>query len=246
MTKITIFFLLLLISFSGYTKDFGVEIYEAYISSDMDKWESIMEVMEAEWKAKNDPKLLYDLTEAQYGFIGYCIAEKRKKEAKGYIEKAENNISLLKVFDDSLSGVYSLHGALFGLRISLEPLKAPTYGKRSEEMNEYAIALDPLDPQAWMEKANIEFYKPKIFGGSKARAVPLYEKAVFLFESNQELVLSNWIYLNCITALANAYSETGQYRQADHLYKRILRMEPDFKWIKDDVYPAFKEKHPEI
>ena len=85
MKKLKILFLLLLIGFSGYAQDFGVEIYEAYISSDMDKWESIMDVMEAEWKVKNDPKLLYDLTEAQYGFIGYCVAEKRKKEAKDYI-----------------------------------------------------------------------------------------------------------------------------------------------------------------
>jgi tetratricopeptide (TPR) repeat protein len=245
MRKILIPFLLWT-SFSLFAQDFGVEIYYAYISSDMDRWESIMERMESDWTERKDSELLYELTEAQYGFIGYCIAEKRKKEAKVYIEKAENNIKLLMVYNDSLSGVYSLHGAIFGLRISLEPFKAPAYGKRSEELNEYAIKLDPLDPQAWMEKANIEFYKPAMFGGSKTRAVPLYEKAVLLFESSPDVIQADWIYLNCITALANAYVETRQFRQADHLYKRILRMEPDFKWIKDDVYPAFKEKHPEI
>ena len=120
------------------------------------------------------------------------------------------------------------------------------YGRRSEELNEYAIELDSLNPQCWLEKANIEYYKPAIFGGSKLRAVPLYEKAVLLYESNPELTDSYWIYLNCVTALANAYAETGQFRQADHLYRRILRMEPDFKWIKEEVYPAFKKKHPEF
>ena len=238
------------ILFSGglalFAQDFKTEIYNAYISSSMDKWKTIMEQMESEWMRTRDPGLLYDLTEAQYGYIAYCISVKKKEEARTCLEKAERNIQLLLVFNDSLSNVYSLQGAFYGLRAGLAPLKAPVYGKRSAESNEKAIALSPEDPQGWMEKANIEFYKPAIFGGSKRRSVPYYEKAVNLYEQESELMNHNWMYLNCMSGLANAYAETGQLKQADHLYRRILKTEPQFKWIREDVYPSFRKRHPEI
>ena len=227
-------------------QDFGREIYDAYINSEMDRWKSVMVRMESEWKQKKDPELLYELTESQYGYIAYCISVKKKNEAKTYLEKAEKNIELLLVYDNSWSDVYALQGALFGFRVGMEPLKAPVYGKKSQECNDRALELSPNNPQGWMERANIEFYKPAIFGGSKQRSVPLYEKAVRLYEDDAELIKHNWMYLNCLSALANACAETDRLKQADHLYRQILKLEPDFKWIRDEVYPAFKKKHPGI
>ena len=97
-----------------------------------------------------------------------------------------------------------------------------------------------------LEKANMEYYRPVVFGGSKIRAVPHYEKAVALYEADQAMIKNYWMYLNALAALANAYAETGNLRKADHMYQRILIIEPGFKWIREEVYPAFKKKHPDI
>jgi len=106
-----------------------------------------------------------------------------------------------------------------------------------------AIGLGPDEPQAWMEKANIAFYTPAILGGSKKRAVPLYEKAVRLFELTPERTRQNWIYLNCLAGLGIAYEKAGQIRDADVVYRKLLELEPSFSWVRDDLYPQFLENH---
>lgn len=235
-----------LIGISLNAQDYKTNIYESYVSGDMDAWKKIMADMETAWKSSRNVALLYDLAETQYGYIGYCISMKKKKESKEFLAKAERNTDLFLTIDNRNAGIYAMKGAFFGFRIFLEPLKAPKYGKESLEYNEKALELDPDNAHAWLEKANMEYYRPVVFGGSKIRAVPHYEKAVSLYEADQERSENYWMYLNALAALANAYSETGSLRQADLLYKRILRIEPGFKWIRDEVYPAFKKNHPDI
>ena len=106
-----------------------------------------------------------------------------------------------------------------------------------------AIDLGPNEPQAWMGKANIDFYTPAILGGSKRRAVLLYEKAVRLYESSPERIQQNWVYLNCLAGLGIAYEKTGQIKGADAVYRKLLKLEPSFLWVRDDLYPQFQEKH---
>ncbi|HDR67568.1 MAG TPA: hypothetical protein ENN61_00805 [Bacteroidaceae bacterium] len=244
--RIVIIIAILIGYLTVFAGDFRLEIYNAYISGDMDQWKLVMDKMEREWNSNKDSELLFDLTEAYYGYIAWCISVKKRDMAREFLVKAEKNIELLLASNPSWPDVYSIKGALYGLRVGLEPLKAPVYGKKSVENNNRAIELGPSGPRGWMERANIEFYKPAIFGGSKNRAVPLYEKAVRLFEANRELMKKNWIYLNCLAGLANAYAETGAIRQADQVYRRILIIEPGFKWIKEDVYPNFKTRYPDV
>ena len=140
--------------------------------------------------------------------------------------------------------VYSLKGAFYGFQIMLDPLKAPSLGKLSMEANEKAMSLDPEEPQVWLEKANMEYYRPAIFGGSKKKAVPMYEKAVKLFESSPGRIQENWVYMNCLAGLGIAYENTRNYSEAGSVYRKLLKLEPSFKWVKEDLYPQFRSKHP--
>ncbi len=224
-------------------QDLTGQIYRAYVSGRMELWKEAMEKMEREYRSVQNDALLYQLAEAEYGYIAHCIAEGKKEEAKRWLEKAEKHVeSLLKTGRD-LPRVYGLQGALYGFRVGLEPLKAPFFGRKSAEANQKAIELGPDEPQAWLEKANIEFYKPAVFGGSKKRAVPLYEKAVRLFEADPKRTRQNWIYLNTLAALASAYEETGEVEKADRVYGKMLVREPALVWLRDEVYPAFRKRH---
>jgi tetratricopeptide (TPR) repeat protein len=235
---------LLFISLLASAQDYQARIYDVYLRGRMDLWKEIMEQMKREATDKNDLKLLYELTEVQYGYIGYCLSMKEKKEAERVLVEAEERAKFLlekKVYEARL---YSLVGAFYGYWVSLKPLRAPHFGSKSEEANRKALELDPEEPQAWMEKGNIAFYKPAMFGGSKSEAVPYYEKAVRLFEAGPPWrTRQNWVYLNCMAGLGIAYEETGQPEKAGELYKKILRMEPTFKWVKDELYPEYIKKH---
>jgi len=234
--------MLLILSLPTAAQDFQGRIYDAYLRGRMDLWKETMEQMERKAAIEKDPVLLYELTEVQYGYIGYCLSMKQKKEAERVLEEAEAQAKVLLEKGIEVPRVYSLIGAFYGYRINLQPIRAPHFGKKSEEANSEALKRGPREPQAWMEKGNIEFYKPAIFGGSKTDAVPHYEKAVRLFEESPGRTDRNWVYLNCLAGLGIAYEETDQPEKAGKVYKKLLDLEPDFKWVRDELYPDYLRK----
>jgi len=235
----------LLLSFLALSaQEYKSEIYQAYMHEKMDHWKDLMTQMEQDFQKTSDPVLLYDLLEAEYGYTGWLVSVKRKKEAEEILQSAHKHMALLTELGQDNARMYSLKGAFYGFQIMLDPLKAPSLGKSSMEANEKAMELDPEEPQVWLEKANMDYYRPKVFGGSKKRAVPSYEKAVKLFESSPERSHGNWVYMNCLAALGNAYENTRKFSEAGRVYRKILELEPSFKWVRDELYPHFQEKHP--
>ncbi len=202
-----------------------------------------MEEMESAFGNNPDMDLLYDLLEAEYGYTAYCISVKRRKEARMVHQRALDHLHILQEHELDNPRIYSLQGAFYGFGVFLKPLGVLKNKRRSEEANRRAIELGPSEPQAWMEKANMSFYTPAILGGSKERAVPLYEKAVLLYESSPDRIRKNWIYLNCLAGLGIAYEETGKIQHAGSVYRKLLKLEPSFSWVRDDLYPDFLEKH---
>ena len=234
--------ILLILSLQICAQDFRARIYDAYLDSRMDLWKATMNQMERQAAESDDPSLLYELTEVQYGYIGYCLSMKQKKEAERVLEVAEKQVEMLLDTEVNQSRLYSLMGAFYGYRVSLQPIRAPYFGKRSEEANQIALKLGPGEPQAWMERGNIAFYKPAIFGGSKDEAVPYYEKAVELFEADPGRTRQNWVYLMCLAGLGIAYEETGHVEKAGEVYRKLLGKEPAFKWVRDELYPEYLQK----
>jgi tetratricopeptide (TPR) repeat protein len=225
-------------------QDYRKSIYQAYLHEEMPIWKELMTQMESELSRTSDPKLMYDLLEAEYGYTAWLISQKRKKEAGELIKSAEGHMARLSATGSEKARVSSIRGAFYGFKIMLDPKKAPSLGRSAMEASELAMELDPEEPQVWLEKANMEYYRPVIFGGSKRKAVPMYERAVELFEAAPERCRENWVYMNCLAGLGIAYENTRKNSEAGEVYRKILRLEPSFKWVKEELYPRFREKHP--
>jgi len=225
-------------------QEYRSAIYQAYLLEQMELWKEIMVQMEQDFSQTSDPVLLYDLLEAEYGYTGWLVSVKRKKEAEELLKSAKRHMDLLSELGQDNARVYSLKGAFYGFQIMLEPARAPKLGRLSQEANDKALELDPEEPQVWLERANINYYKPVVFGGSKRKAVPKYEKAVELFELSPERTRENWVYINCLAGLGVAYENTRKFKEAGSVYRKLLELEPSFKWVKEDLYPHFQEKHP--
>jgi len=222
---------------------YHAEIYDAYVTSSMDQWKQTMLAMESTYLGDGDEELLYTLTEAQYGYIGFCIAEGKKEQARTWLRKAEINLEVLIRAHPDDPKLFSLMGAFKGYAVILDPLRAPVLVKKSAEANRKAMELDPGEPRVWMERANMEFYKPALLGGSVTDAIPMYEKAVRLFEAHPDRIRQNWLYLNCLANLGLAYEEDGEVEKAGAVYRKLLELEPSFSWVRDDLYPRLREKH---
>lgn len=218
-------------------------VYRAFVSGEMDQWLDAMDDMESRWKRSGNYNDLYALVEAQYGYIAWLIAEKEKRLAREYVKQAESHLERMLRYDDNWARAHAMLGAVYGFKIGLDPYKAVVFGTRSFDENNRALELAPNDPQVWMEKANIELYKPSIFGDNSLEAMKMYQKSVELYEQDAGQLQHNWLYLNALIGLASAAIEAEKYSVANATYRKILRIEPGFRWIRDEVYPEFRAKY---
>jgi tetratricopeptide (TPR) repeat protein len=124
----------------------------------------------------------------------------------------------------------------------LNKIKAVVLGPESMKHINHAVEIGPERPQGWIEKGNALFYMPKMFGGSKEKALEAYRKAIRLMEEDPARISDNWMYLNLLMILGQSYEETDQLQMAKTTYEKVLQVEPGFTYMRDEVYPAFLEK----
>ena len=226
--------IILLISVRIYGND-KTEIYNAYIRNDMAGWKKIMDRIQNQERKSNE--ILLSLVNYQYGYIGWCIGEANEKEAEFYISLARNNLAVLESNNYNLSMVYAYYAALYGYDIGLSIIRAPFIGPKSMKYAENALKLDQGNSFAYLQMGNIQYYMPSVFGGSVNEAIRYFLQAKVLMEKNKETILQDWNYLHLLTLIVQAYTDVEDYRSAKAYCEIILKIEPQFVWIKDELYP---------
>ncbi|MBN2485556.1 MAG: hypothetical protein JXB34_06255 [Bacteroidales bacterium] len=220
--------------------DYKTRIYNAYIGNNMKDWKIVIDALEA--KKNKTTVLTAELLNYQYGYIGWCMGNKNYKEAGHYIALGEKNIATLEKAGYQLSAVNAYKAAFYGFRIGLNKLQAPFLGPKSIEHAKAAIKLDANNPYGYIQLGNSDYYMPAAFGGSKTRALEYYIKAATLMENNAYQSTNNWNYLGLLTQIAMAYEELKMYPEAKKYYLKIIKIEPKYLWVKEELYPAFLKK----
>ena len=212
-------------------------IYEAYISGNMQIWEKVMN----EIKPTTDEEIL-SLVNYQYGYIGWCIDQKKDSKANKYLESAEKMVDDLEDKDYQESTLLAYKAAFIGFQIGLKPVKAPFIGMRSLSFAEESVKLDPENYFSYLQLGNIDFYMPKVFGGSKSVAIGHYLKSLELIERDKQQLAYNWNYLSILATIIDAYYQIGEYEKAEEYCKKTLSIEPDFLWVKNTLYPKITKE----
>jgi len=221
---------------TGHSQIFQEKLYQKYIAGKVDEWPVIIDEMVKSYnKTKND-RQLYNVLNAYYGYIGYCITFNKESLMYSYLEKGEEYIDFLIKKYPKWSEIYAMKSAWYGFRMSDAPYKAVYFGPKSFENINKAIELDKNSPFGYIEKANAEYHMPPVFGGSKQNALKYYRISILLFEKNN-MVKSNWLYFNTLLNLAQTYEILDDLEGAMAVYKKILKLEPDFLLVKDMLYP---------
>ncbi|MDF1576567.1 MAG: hypothetical protein P1P86_15385 [Bacteroidales bacterium] len=211
-------------------------LYISYIGERMDQWKGILSEMKQEYERSDNPTLLYDLCFAYYGYIGYLISKERDNDAK---EALKDAMKFSDQLEESLNGrpdVLALQGALLGYLIVLSKFSSMFLGPKALKYINTAYESSNTCFNCNTEMGNMKFYTPKFLGGSKTEAIQYYEKGVQLLEKSKLKTDRNWIYINTVLLLANAYAETGQQEPACKLYRQLLEYEPAANWIRKDLY----------
>ena len=238
--KYTITIAILVFSVSYAMASYRSEIYNCYITGDMTRWKVLIDKL-AEEKS-SDPEVIIELVNYQYGFVGWAIGNKKEEEAKQYLELAEENLGKLEIYPSYNSLVNSYKAAFYGYKIGLNKILAPFLGGKSLDCARTAIKEDDKNYLAYVQLGNSEFYMPAAFGGSKAEALRYYIQAQEIMESDSLQVKENWNYLSLLTVIAQAYSYTGEYEKSKQYLDKILTIEPDFAWVKNELYQQIYDK----
>jgi tetratricopeptide (TPR) repeat protein len=210
-------------------------LYQIYISDDMNQWPKAIEQLKLQYKKTNHSLCLFSLAFAQYGYTGFLIGEKRAQEARESLKETENSINELNKRKAYPSRVKALSGAVLGFHIALSPSKAVFYGPKSLSYINEAISIDSLCPYGWVEKANAEFHMPRVFGGSYDKAAAYYQRAIQLFEKDKEYTHCNWYYLNTYFWMGKSYELAEKKDVALRTFKKLQQIEPKFKRANQQV-----------
>ena len=216
-------------------------IYEAYSRGKMDIWYQLMDTCQKNINPKNLEEQL-ELISYYYGYTAWLINAEKYDTAKDYIDKSEEIIDALLEESPENATLHAYKGAYIAFTIGISNLKAIYLGRRSIKYIDKSLELDPENIQGNIEKGNSLFYCPPVFGGDKNEAIEYYLKAVKIFEE-QGLVVNNWMYINTMTALGQAYEATDQIKLAKVCYEKIIRIFPNFMWVEDELYPDMLERH---
>lgn len=215
-------------------------LYNCFVLSDMMEWQRVIVDLEKEFETTKSVKVEFQLLHAQYGFIGFLLGSKRTSLGEDYIAKADKHIASLLKSNPKWVEVMALEAAIIAYKISLRPYKAPFLGPRSMSLIDDALELDPNNIYALIEKGNSKHYAPSFVGGSPTEAIVNYQKAIANIKVSSKT--KTWWYLNTLTQLALAAEKAKNYTLASNTYKEILTIEPNFKWVKDELYPKFLKR----
>lgn len=240
MKKSTLIILIFFLSIWPLSAQYKSAIYDAYLTNRMDEWKNIIDKMQ-EKPSKTDQFLL-ELINYQYGYIGWCIGNDEMGQAKTYLKLAEDNLAQLEKNSYKPSYINTYKSAFYGFSIGLNKLKAPFVGPKSVNAAKLAMKEDASNPYGFIQYGNSQFYMPPVFGGSKSEALKYYHRAQSIMEGNPNNLKEDWNYLSLLVNIGQAYTEMKEYDKAEASYKQILEIEPNFNWVKNELYPNFIKK----
>lgn len=238
--KYFISLLLLVCAFGfGFSMTPKESIYKAYINGDMEDWKAVIDSMNTREAKKVYEEL--ELLGYEYGYIGWCLSGKNKKTAKEYMKRFDSRLTRLEGIGQNRGKLLAYRAAYYGFEIGLNEIKAPFLGKESLKAAEMSVKTEPENWLGFVLLGNIDFYKPAIFGGSKQKALENYLKAEkILLDDRPE---NDWNVLALLSQIAITYEALEDIEKANDYYKKILGLEPDFEWVRDELYIEFKEKY---
>ena len=210
---------------------YSKSIYDAFIVRDMTKWESVVQSMEASHSVTTvDQKL--ELVSYYYGVIGYLIGKKQYLHAEQLTNKGEALIDQVLKASPKNATATSYKGSFTGFRVGIKKFKALLLIFDSKKYINKAVEMDPQNVQALIDKGNMYYYAPSVFGGDKKTALTYYLKAAGIMEQKNE-TSDNWVYLNTLTMIAFAHTKTDNPNAAKQMYAKIMRLEPNITWAKE-------------
>jgi hypothetical protein len=208
-------------------------VYKSYVTNSMGDWKKVLDKLGSAKSLDNVLKL--ELLNYQYGYIGWCVINNKDNEAQHYLDLAVKNALELEKEGYELCQIKAYKAALWGFQIGLAYYKAPFLGFECVEFAKESVKMNKNHYLGHLQLGYIDYFLPPIFGGSKSRAISNYVIAERLLEKQLNGSLKDWNYLNVLVTIVQACQGLGQNAKAKIYYDKVMRIEPNYKWGKNDL-----------
>ena len=225
---------------SAYITAAKKKIFRAYITYNTGMWQEGMADLQKIYHSNPSMEVAYEQVLARYGLIGFCLADDNCSDVQQQLDEAINKAKALLKEKEDWSEAHAVLGGLYGLKVGVSPAKALFLGPRSANHISRGTEENPNNPAAWVERGNMKYHAPRIFGGSKKEAIECFTKAVQLYDQQPQRRQYSWMYLHAMAWLGKAYEDTKQTDKALAIYRKALAFEPEFSWVRDHLLPELE------
>lgn len=214
--------------------------YKAYLQRTtpeaMMAWSDVVAAAESTAKQNPGDDSRFKLGLAQFGLLNATMRSKDESMFNKYVDATITNLESVR--GKHVSEAQAVLAAVFGLQIAYDPSKGMSMGPRSGALLSKALKDDPQSALVWKLYGNSMLHTPEAYGGDVGEAIEAYEKALSLFETTSGGIKDNWMYIDTMAFLGQAYGKKALSQKAVAIYEKALQAEPGFSWVKYSLLPA--------
>lgn len=219
--------------------------YQAYLSRSVsDAQQSwVKEVSNAAAEVEKQPSnedARFKLALVHYGLLNSTMRSKDETTFRNYIDDAVTNLEAIR--EKHAGEAMAILGAVYGLQMAYDPAKGMFLGPRSSSLLSKARKTDATSPLVWKLYGNSMYHTPEAYGGDVTEAISAYEKALALYDAAPEKKKDNWMYIDTMAFLGQAYVKNNESTRAVAIYEKALTAESSFGWVKYVLLPAAQNK----
>ena len=196
----------------------------------------------------------YYIALTDYRIANYLLAQGKKnkdqaskhlKEAAEHLEEATREDITRENAKAVAAEIYALLSSVYGRQISLSGIKGMFLGPKSGNLLKKAEQLAPDNPRVVLSAAISDFNTPKMWGGSKERAVEGFQRAAYLFvqEKPTDPIHPVWGHSEAYTWLGIAYLDRDEEDAARAAFEKALEIDPDNGWVKYELLPKMEKEN---
>ena len=186
----------------------------------------------------------YYIALADYRMVNLLLAagEENKDAASGHLKSAVEHLRESTRIDPRSADAYALLSSAYGRQISLSPAKSIFLGPKAQKALRKAVKLAPDNPRVVLSAAIGAFNTPKMFGGSKERAMQGLQRATELFAREEPVdpIQPVWGHSQTYAWLGVAYLDRGELDSARAAFEKALEIDPEFGWVKYVLLPELE------
>ena len=210
-------------------------IYKASTSNSVLLWEKAISMLETAQKECPSNEVILHLGYAHYGLAGTCIGKKEETKGTAAIEKGKTYAEKLLKQADYEDDANALLGGLTGMSIAFSPISGMFLGSKSDNYLTKALKLNAENAFALLQQGSSLYNTPRMFGGDVNAAVSTFEKAIAIFEKQNDEY--DWIKLETMVWLGQALQNLERTDEAVAVYNKILEKEPNYDWVTNALLP---------